>query len=119
MQEYYDNYWEEGGAGGTAPPAHRKWTAQRRAELIKAIASLKGVGLILDAGCGLGEFSDLMAAKGYQVVGIDIAYKPLTSAAKRESKNLVGFAVASVEEHFPFLIKALMLCGLLKLLNIF
>lgn len=102
LRRYYDNYWEVDGAGGHATPSLRKWTMQRRAELIKALNSLSSKGIILDAGCGLGEFSELLAVNGHKVVGIDIAHTPLRQAAERKNANLVGFSVASVEGTLPF-----------------
>jgi 2-polyprenyl-3-methyl-5-hydroxy-6-metoxy-1,4-benzoquinol methylase len=102
MREYYDDYWKPETSGVQNTPALRRWTAQRRSSLLKALEPLNAGSLILDAGCGLGEFSALMAERGFRVIGVDIAHKPLLRANILGSKNLSGFSVASVEGTLPF-----------------
>jgi SAM-dependent methyltransferase len=46
---------------------------------------------ILDAGCGTGKTSRLLATSGFDVTGIDIAYDSITEAKKSESSNLHFF----------------------------
>jgi len=76
--------------------------AQIDAIIRKHLAN-RPVGLALDAGCGTGIQSLLLASLGYRVVGIDIARELLLRAASksRASHASAQFAEADVE-HLPF-----------------
>jgi SAM-dependent methyltransferase len=43
---------------------------------------------VLDAGCGRGKYSQLLAAKGYDVTGIDISPESIAIAEQTASQNL-------------------------------
>ncbi|MHB8624646.1 MAG: class I SAM-dependent methyltransferase [Aggregatilineales bacterium] len=88
MRQYYDAYWEQGGAGGYSTPGLRRWTEQRKSELLLSLRELKPGSLILDAGCGIGEFTVLIAKQGFRVIGIDIAALPLKPVNARFRETL-------------------------------
>ncbi|RYZ27466.1 MAG: class I SAM-dependent methyltransferase, partial [Sphingobacteriales bacterium] len=43
---------------------------------------------MLDAGCGRGRHSRYLAAKGYDVTGIDLSFRSIAYAKQYESDNL-------------------------------
>lgn len=58
-------------------------------------------GLVIDAGCGEGYYSDMLASSGKSVLGIDISKFATEAAAKRsgrEGRDNCFFATASVFE---------------------
>jgi ubiquinone/menaquinone biosynthesis C-methylase UbiE len=72
--------------GLTDPPVRAAWRALLTRHLPTAPAS------ILDAGCGTGSLSLLLAEAGYRVTGIDFA--PVMIATAREKALAAGLAVA-------------------------
>ena len=61
-------------------------------------------GVVIDAGCGEGYYSERLAGKGFSVAGVDLSRPAVDSAAKRFSKEGRAegfFGVASVYE-LPF-----------------
>lgn len=89
--------------------AHRWWDPQSefkplhdinplRLDYIDGIAALAGK-TVLDAGCGGGILSESMAARGADVIGIDMAEKPLKVAQLHllESGRQVDYRYASAE----------------------
>ncbi len=70
------------------------------AKLQKALTELSPGSLVLDAGCGNGEFSLFLVELGYEVTGVDISSAAIAKArmAIPESR----FEVASLETGLPF-----------------
>lgn len=54
----------------------------------------------LDAGCGIGSYTDILMQKGYDVVGIDIA-SGMAEFCRLKYKGEVGLAIADIE-YMPF-----------------
>jgi len=72
----------------------------RLVEFIEKVCELKPPARILDLGCGAGDQAKLLAAKGYQITGIDIA-PPLVDFAKKrfDEGGLSGeFLVGDMQE---------------------
>lgn len=79
IEQYYENYWED-------PESYSDpTTPQRQALLAKVLPSIPKGGLILDVGCGRGEFCDYFVKQGYRAEGTDISQA----------------AVRYAQEHFP------------------
>lgn len=77
--------------------------ADALAETVCQYANAKE-GIIIDAGCGEGYYSERLAGKGYSVAGVDLSRPAVDSAAKRFSRGGREhgfFGVASVYE-LPF-----------------
>jgi len=53
------------------------WTQQRIAQLMKTLEKFALGSLVLDAGCGNGQFTTLLAEQSFKSVGIDISIIPL------------------------------------------
>ncbi len=99
MADFYDRYWQH---ERDAPPLHRAWTAQRIAGLQAALAGLPSGAPVLDAGCGLADFSRLLLDSGYAVTGIDLAAGTL-AARIVDAPTLAGrLLAASLEGALPF-----------------
>lgn len=72
--------------------------ADQEVSFIISALQLKGNERILDLGCGTGRHSLSLAAKGYDVVGVDIS-KPLIDEAKKKLEGLnPRFVVADIFE---------------------
>lgn len=97
---YYNRYWE--GVAADAPPHHRAWTEQRIARLRAALAHLPGGARILDAGCGRGAFSAVLADLGFRVTGVDLSPLALAQAKARNAGRARGLVAASLERALPF-----------------
>jgi SAM-dependent methyltransferase len=84
--------WDASYHGGPAP-----WDIGHPQPAIARLVSAGGVvGSVLDAGCGTGEHSLLVASRGYPVLGIDVAETALAMARqKTKDRGLdAEFAVA-------------------------
>ncbi|OGH64465.1 MAG: hypothetical protein A2821_03010 [Candidatus Magasanikbacteria bacterium RIFCSPHIGHO2_01_FULL_41_23] len=74
--------------------------AQTKYEMILAVLKDSGILTILNAGCGSGELSFLLAAAGHKVVGIDPSFEYIALAEKRCPNQLsaqCNFLVSSIE----------------------
>jgi 2-polyprenyl-3-methyl-5-hydroxy-6-metoxy-1,4-benzoquinol methylase len=98
MNHYYDQYWD--GASTDIPDSHIEWTEQRISKLVNALSAIPEHGYVLDAGCGIGSFTKIIADASYKVVGIDISTLPIVNAPVH--KNIIGYGAASVEGTLPF-----------------
>ena len=61
-------------------------------------------GLLIDAGCGEGYYSSMLASRGFSVAGVDLSRDAAEASAKRAAKQNITnafFSVASVFE-LPF-----------------
>ena len=47
----------------------------------------KGSGILLDAGCGTGNFSELFSEKGYDVIGVDLSVDMLCEAQRKKTEK--------------------------------
>jgi SAM-dependent methyltransferase len=82
--------------------------ARRRAELLLGLGNVRPGALVLELGCGIGIFSELLAASGARLVGIDISEDLLRRAGQRCRDRGLGaprvqFERASIERlpHAP------------------
>jgi len=67
IEQYYENYWEN-------PESYSDpTTPQRQALLIKILSTLPKGGLVLDVGCGRGEFCEFFATQGFRAEGTDLS----------------------------------------------
>jgi ubiquinone/menaquinone biosynthesis C-methylase UbiE len=74
---------------------------QKKLELLQPILSSQD-GLILDAGCGPGNYGIMLARKN-EVVGIDISFKMASTAKERAEKGKAGFRPLVADlERLPF-----------------
>jgi 2-polyprenyl-6-hydroxyphenyl methylase/3-demethylubiquinone-9 3-methyltransferase len=79
IEQYYENYWED-------PESYSDpTTPQRQALLTKALAAMPKGSLILDVGCGRGEFCDFFVKQGHRAEGTDLSHA----------------AVKYAQQHFP------------------
>ena len=62
---------------------------KKRADYIEGIFDANGIkpSLILDLGCGTGNFCIEMAMKGYDMIGVDKSYDMLSCAKEKSLKN--------------------------------
>lgn len=84
--------WDESYRDGPAP-----WDTGRPQPAIVRLADRGGfAGTVLDAGCGTGEHALLLAAHGYEVMGVDVATTAIEQArAKAADRRLAAtFLVA-------------------------
>ena len=84
--------WDASYQNGPAP-----WDIGQPQPAIACLASAGGfTGAVLDAGCGTGENSLLVASLGLRVLGVDVAETALTIAREKASQRgiEVEFAVA-------------------------
>jgi cyclopropane fatty-acyl-phospholipid synthase-like methyltransferase len=86
--------WDEEYAGGWAP-----WDIGRPQPAFVALAEAgEIVGSVLDSGCGTGENALMLAERGYEVVGVDIAPTAIERAQQkaRDRGLTVDFQVGDV-----------------------
>ncbi|MBI4217164.1 MAG: class I SAM-dependent methyltransferase [Chloroflexi bacterium] len=69
----------------------------------RALAGLNGTRVILDAGCGSGQWVFYSGAKGHRAFGLDISSKAITKATAlgRQQDLSCGFVLGDVR-HMPF-----------------
>ena len=83
-----------------------KIRAQRRADFIAQGGGLGPGKKVLEVGCGTGMFTELMAASGAEIMGVDISPELLAQAEKRGlPADRVKFVAARFEDcdiHGPF-----------------
>ncbi len=85
--------WDASYQHGPAP-----WDIGQPQPAIKRLASAGGfTGAVLDAGCGTGENSLLVASLGLTVVGVDVAETALTMAREKASRRGIEIEFASVD----------------------
>lgn len=58
-------------------------------ERVQAILKADGIkkDLILDLGCGTGTLTELLAKKGYDMIGVDLSYEMLARAMEKREKS--------------------------------
>lgn len=109
---YYDapgSYWDQRHADNEdslVGVGHRSLTEQENAEdyehkwvqLRELFSTLVQPGAtMLDAGCGVGFFSQLLAGEGYQVTGADFSAEAIGRAAAGDPDGLVSWEVSSLD----------------------
>ena len=67
-------------------------------EVYAALAAEFGARMVLDLGCGTGTFACLLAARGYQVTGLDPAQASLDIARGKECADRVRWIHATADE---------------------
>lgn len=62
---------------------------ENRCEYITNLLSENSVseGILLDAACGTGVLSEMLAEKGYDVIGVDMSEEMLSKALERKAEN--------------------------------
>lgn len=87
-REYYERYWA---SGEEAPPDFDRLTEDRVKMLLRCSGHERG--RLLDAGCGAGRATALLAAAGYRVTGIDIS---LSALEKARAHSMTASTVAGI-----------------------
>ncbi len=94
-RDYYERYWTP---GTETPPDLDPLTKDRINVFLRQGAPHQG--RVLDAGCGGGRSTALLAAAGYQVTGIDISAAALRRAKANVSS--AGLVMGGVDSSLPF-----------------
>lgn len=68
-----------------------KWDHNRRYSKLLLEEIVSGLEKVLDIGCGTGEFTEKVATKAKQVIGIDIAAQMITEAQKRHPAENIKY----------------------------
>lgn len=77
VNEYYENYWDD-------PEAYDDPTTPQRKSLLKQhLGSLAKGSVVLDLGCGRGEFCAFFREMGFAAEGIDLSSKAIDYARKQ------------------------------------
>ena len=65
------------------------------AEYVTGILQEYGItdGLVLDLGCGTGSMTELLAEKGYDMIGVDLSADMLEIAMDKRSKKRTGYSL--------------------------
>jgi SAM-dependent methyltransferase len=93
IEQYYENYWED-------PESYSDpTTPQRQSLLARVLPRVPPGGLILDVGCGRGEFCDFFARQGFRAEGTDLSHAAVKYA--RERYPAATFHAALVEDLLP------------------
>lgn len=95
MREYYESYWLKDGG---SPAEDHYELSERSKRLQLTLHSLPSGSLVLDAGCGHGEFSELIDSLGYRTVGVDISF---AATSRAQQRCRAGFVTASLEAGLP------------------
>lgn len=94
--DYYERYWADPMA---APPLNDPTTPVRKQMLRDALAGLPQGARVLDAGCGGGDFSEVINSFGYTATGTDLSESAIRFARNRFPK--LDFAVGGPETLLP------------------
>lgn len=94
---FYERYWQRTGG---SPGDYGFDVAKRKTKLKMVLSQIPAGASLLDAGCGVGEFSTFLSSLGYQVTGVDIS----TTAIQRAQGSCPQgyFVVASLQMGVPF-----------------
>ena len=91
--EYFDRLWGAVGAAGEVEPE----LFELRLDFL--LANAESGDRVLDVGCGIGWFSDALATRGFDVVGVDVS----GTAIGRARARYPGLAFeVSGEDSLPF-----------------
>lgn len=87
--EFLDKIIKEYGITHTAAPfADEEEKQKKTGEKTKEEERLRSErNLVLDLGCGTGTLTELMAAKGYDMIGVDNAHEMLSIAMEKREEN--------------------------------
>ncbi|MBV9945042.1 MAG: class I SAM-dependent methyltransferase [Solirubrobacterales bacterium] len=92
MREYYEDLWER------LPDSLQAPLFERRLGFL--LAAVSAGDRVLDLGCGAGEFTAALAARGARVVGVDVAEAALQRARVRHPG--VCFQLVPFDGPLPF-----------------
>lgn len=93
IEQYYESYWDN--PQDYSDPT----TPQRQALLAKVLPKVPKGGLILDVGCGRGEFCDYFVKQGYEAEGTDLSKAAIDFA--RKTYPSATFHACLVEDLIP------------------
>lgn len=93
IEQYYENYWED-------PESYSDPTTPQRQRLLgRVLPRIAAGGLILDVGCGRGEFCDFFVKQGFRAEGTDLSHAAVKYA--QEHYPAAVFHAALVEDMLP------------------
>ncbi|MBA2247084.1 MAG: class I SAM-dependent methyltransferase [Chloroflexia bacterium] len=72
---------------------------------------------VLDAGCGQGYLSRMLAARGARVTGIDLSPRLIAKARKRDTEGVIDYRLADLSQPLPKLERHFDLIGSFLVLN--
>ena len=113
-ERMYGQPWDASYRDGPAP-----WDIGRPQPAIARLASEGGFsGAVLDAGCGTGEHSLLVASLGLSVLGVDVAETALAMARKKASDRGIEVEFAAADafqlERLGRMFETVLDCGLFQ-----
>jgi len=91
IQAHAERIW-----GWHSPAGRRR--AERRAALLSEHAGLERVAATLEVGCGVGVFTEMLAARARNLTAIDISPDLVERARQRVRREHVRFDVMNVEQ---------------------
>jgi ubiquinone/menaquinone biosynthesis C-methylase UbiE len=94
--QFYEHYW----VNPEAEPEYGQLVEERKALLKSSLAGLHPGARVLDAGCGIGVFTNFLKSEGFDTVGVDISETAIGHAKRRYPKG--HFEVAAIEDGLPF-----------------
>lgn len=97
VNDFYERYWQQPDKNSSELGLE---FAPRKALLKRALRDIPQGSLVLDAGCGTGEFSGYLAEMGFSVTGVDISSNAVRFAQKKYPE--VRFQTAALEAGLPF-----------------
>ncbi|HUS15801.1 MAG TPA: methyltransferase domain-containing protein [Chloroflexia bacterium] len=96
----YDDYAAEYTAMVVEREAHDLAQAPMITELLEAVGDVAGRD-VLDAGCGEGYLSRLLAARGARVTGVDVAGRLVSAARARDPEGRITYLVHNLSRPLP------------------
>jgi len=100
LKKFYESYWSHDKPAPVKDPTTNLRSRLLLRTLKKYIAEAEDTISVLDAGCGMGQFTSLLSDKGYIVRGIDISDMAIEKA--RDLYPRIDFKVCSLEDKLPF-----------------
>lgn len=79
---------------------------RRNMDILEELIDFSTYKKVIDIGCGTGALCKVLSDKGFDVTGLDSAYKMLNVAKKNLNHNEINFVQANILEKLPFIDKS-------------